>query len=128
MSGPIVFISRHRIKEGKLEELRKMTKEGMAMIEADKPGTAFQCAYVSEDTPEVSFVHIFPAADAVEHHMVGVDDQSNRSQEVIKPVSIEIFRLPSEKVSEMFKQIEARGISLTIQSQYLGGFSRFSAD
>ena len=127
MAEPIVFISRNKIKEGKLNELRQLTKEAMAMIEASKPGTVFQNAYINESGSEVSFVHIFPDADAMEHHMLGVDERVNKSAEFIQPMSMEIYGSPGEKIIQMFNQIEAKGVSLTFWPLYLGGFVRLSA-
>ena len=59
MSDPIVLISHNRIKEGKLDDLRQFTPEGMKLIEADKPGTLVQLAYVNEDGTEVTYIHLF---------------------------------------------------------------------
>lgn len=127
MSEPIVFISRHKIKEGKLEELRQFTKEGMARIEAEKPGTVLQNAYVNEDGSEVSFVHVFPDANAMAHHLIGADDRVNRAYDFIEPMSMEIFGSPGQEIIQIFKQMEARGISFSLRPQYLGGFIRLPA-
>jgi hypothetical protein len=127
MSEPIVLISKHKIKEGKLEGLRSLTKEVMPMIEASKPGTVFQGAYVSENGSEASFVHVFPDADAFEHHLIGADDRSARTSDFTEPVSMEIFGPPGEKIIQMFREMESRGISFTLRPQYLGGFIRLAA-
>ena len=127
MPEPIVLISKHKIKEGKLEELRSFSKEVMPMIEASKPGTVFQGAYVSEDGSEASFVHVFPDAAAFEHHLIGADDRIARSHEFTEPVSMEIFGTPGEKTLQMFIEMESRGISFTLRPEYLGGFIRLAA-
>ncbi len=127
MGEPIVFISRSKIKEGKLEELRQLSKEVLAMIEASKPGTVFQNAYFNESTSEVTFVHIFPDADAMDQHMLGVDERVNKSAEFMQPMSMEIFGSPGEKTNQMFNQIETKGVSLTYWPLYVGGFIRLGA-
>jgi uncharacterized protein YkuJ len=127
MTEPIVFISRNKIKEGMLEELRQSTKEGMALIEAGKPGTVFHNAYVNEDGSEVSFVHIFQDAEAFEHHLIGVDDRAKRGYDFIEPISMEIFGSPGDKILHMFNQIEAGGVSSTLWPQHVGGFIRLAA-
>jgi quinol monooxygenase YgiN len=127
MSEQMVLISKHRIKEGKLEELRQLNKEVMPMIEASKPGTVFQGAYVSENGSEVRFVHVFPDADAFERHLIGADERIARAYEFIEPVSMEIFGSPGEKVIQMFKEMESRGISLHLWPKYLGGLIRLAA-
>lgn len=127
MSEPLVLISRHKIKVGKLEELRQLTEETMTAIQTAKPGTVFQYAYVNEDGSEVSFIHVFPDSAAMEHHLIGADDRSNRAYEFIEPISMEIFGLPGEKILQVFKQIEARGITFNLRPQPLGGFIRLTA-
>ena len=48
MSEPIVFISRNKIKEGKVDEFRKHYRDSITITMADKPGTAIQLAYEKE--------------------------------------------------------------------------------
>jgi len=127
MSEPVVLISKHKIREGKLEGLGPFTEEVMPMIKASKPGTVFQGAYVSEDGSEASFVHVFPDAEAFEHHLIGADDRIARTHEFTEPVSMEIFGSPGEKTLQMFREMESRGISFTLRPEYLGGFIRLTA-
>jgi hypothetical protein len=127
MGEPIVFISKHSIKAGKLDELSQYTKEGMLALEASKPGTVFQYAYVNPDGSEVSFIHVFPDAAAMEDHLIGANDRADKAYEMIEPISMEIFGSPGEKVLLMFRQLEARGIAFTLRPQNLGGFIRLSA-
>ena len=56
MSQPIVFISRHRVKPGKLEELTALTREILSTMEAEKPRTLMNLAYVNKQGTEVTFM------------------------------------------------------------------------
>jgi len=126
MSEPIVFTSRHKIKQEKLDEFKPVFVDGLAAIEDDKPSTIFQYAYVNSNWTEVSFVHIFPNADAFEHHLIGVDDRAKKGYEFIEPMSMEKYGSPGEKILQMFKQIEAGGVSFTLWPETLGDFTRLS--
>ena len=46
--GPIVFISRSRIRPGKLDGLRSFLATGVAALEVAKPRTVAFLAYVDE--------------------------------------------------------------------------------
>lgn len=50
MTEPVVFISRHRIKEGKMDAFRQFFREGAPLVEQDKPQTVLFFAY-SASTP-----------------------------------------------------------------------------
>jgi quinol monooxygenase YgiN len=127
MSEPIVFISKHKIKQEKLDEFKQFFTEGMAAVEAEKPNTLFQYAYVNDDWTIVRFVHVVADARAFEEHLIGADDRSKRAYEFIDPISMEIFGSPGDKTLEMFKQMEAAGISLILWPRNMAGFIRLAA-
>ena len=72
MSGPIVFISHQRVKEGKLDAYKQSYREYIGIIKAVKPGTVAHLAYVNEDGSEVTMVHVFPDAEAMDLHFQGL--------------------------------------------------------
>jgi hypothetical protein len=52
MTEPVVFVSRFRIKEGKLDGLKKQFRKVMEMLEAEKPRTTAQLAYLDDTGTE----------------------------------------------------------------------------
>lgn len=84
MPDPIVFVSHSRVKEGKLEAFREMSKEMFPMLKASKPGTVFRYGYVSEDGSELSFAHVFPDADAMDAHFEGAGDRAGSAMDYIE--------------------------------------------
>jgi len=127
MSDPIVFISHNRVKEGKLDDLRQFSRDAVKLIEADKPGTLVQLAYVNEDGTEVTFVHLFPNADAMDLHMQGASERAKRAYEFIEADRFEIYGMPSDGVLEMMRKIVGSGVVLSFNPQHLGGFIRPSS-
>jgi len=65
MSEPIVMISHHRIREGKLDEFRRAYRQATKTLEAEKPDTVGFLHYLDEDESEVTSIHVFPAAEAM---------------------------------------------------------------
>ena len=66
MSDPIVFISRHKFKEGKAAEFRNHYQQSIQPIFDGKPDTLAQLGYENEEVTEFTVVRIFPDADALE--------------------------------------------------------------
>ncbi len=124
MSEPIVFISRNKIKEGKIDEFRKHYQDSIPPIMAGKPGTLTQLAYENEDASEVTIVRLFPNADALDQQIQGADERSKKTYEFIEPISIEIFGTPNPATLEKMKKIAGSGVVVEIHPHYIGGFVR----
>lgn len=129
MSDQIVFISRHKIKEGKLEGFRRYYRQGVEVMKDEKPRTVGFLAYVDEQGEEVSIVHVFPDQEAMDLHMQGVAERSEGAYEFLEPQGFEIYGQPSEGVLEMMIQsAEMRGMSLDLKPDRLGGYLRLGSD
>lgn len=127
MSQPIVFISHHKIKEGKLEALREYSPLTTQLLYEQKPDTVVFLACASEDGSEVSFFHVFPDAKAMEVHFQGAEERSKKAYEFIQPQSMEIYGSPSDLVLESMEKIAESGVEVRIDTDYLGGFLRLKS-
>jgi hypothetical protein len=83
MTDPIVFISRNRVKKGMLDDFRKHYRDSFPAIEASKPGTLVQLAYINEDATDVDIVRLFPSADDLDHQLQGADVCSKAAYQFI---------------------------------------------
>lgn len=126
MAGPIVFISRNRIKEGKLEELREFLRTGTETLDKDKPRTLAFLAFADEAGTEVTIVHVFADAEAMDIHVQGADERSREAYELIGPMGFEIDGSPSEAVLQMMQGATAAGPELIVRPEFLSGFLRLS--
>ena len=124
MSGPIVFISHFKVKEGKLDALRKFAQETTERIKADKPGTLVFLHYLNEDGTEQSIVHVFPDADAFDRHSEGAAERAKVAFEFITLVGREVYGSPSDKALAMLRPQEGSGSSLSLIPDSIGGFIR----
>ena len=127
MSEPIVFISTHRIKEGNLDGFTQLSREITPLIEAGKPQTVFFHAYLNEEGNEVTIVHVFPDADAMDLHFQGADERSAKALEFIEPQRFEIYGTPSDQVLAAMRAETGPGVDLLLRPQYLGGFIRLKS-
>jgi hypothetical protein len=124
MSEPIVLISHLKIKDGNLEAFKESSREVFKFMEANKPGTIVHIGYVNEDSTQVSFIHVFPDAKSLDHHMEGVEDRVDNANKFLETASYEIYGTPSKGVMEMMKRFAGSGIPLTVEPEYFGGYMR----
>lgn len=128
MSEPIIFISNQRVKEGKLEEYKLYYQQVAERAKADKPGTVAHLAYLNEVGSELSIIHIFPDAESMELHMIGVDELAKKAYEYVEILSFEIYGKATEAVLERMMQIVGSGIAVNIKPQLIGGYIRFKPE
>ena len=122
MAEPIVFISHSRVKEGKLEAFRQTSLEVFNLMEASKPGTFLHYGYTNEDGSELSFVHVFPDADAMDAHFIGAGDRAGLAAEYIESYQFEIYGSASDQALGMLSQ--APGVDLVVRPGGFGGYMR----
>ena len=98
MSGPIVFITHFKVKEGKHDTLKEFAKAMTEHIRAEKPGTVAFLQYLYEEGTEQTVIHVFPDADAFDRPGEGVVERARAGFEFIEPVRRELYGMPSDKV------------------------------
>jgi hypothetical protein len=126
MSEPIVFISHHRIKPGKLEALKALTKEIWAGMETEKPRTLVNLAYINEEGTEVAFLHAFADVEAMALHWQGADERTQQAYQYIEPIGFEIYGSPGEQILEGMRGEATDGVTLTLVPEFLTGFLRLA--
>jgi hypothetical protein len=127
MSEPIIFISNQRVKDGKLEEYKLYYRQVAEQAKANKPGTVAHLAYLNEEGSELCIIHVFPDAESMELHMIGVDDLAKKAYEYVEILSFEIYGKPADTVLERMMQIAGSRIPLNIRPQIIGGYIRFNS-
>ena len=128
MSEPIIFISNQKVKEGKLEGYKQYYRQVAEQAKANKPGTVAHIAYHNEEGSELSIIHIFPDAEAMELHMKGVDELAKKAYEYVEILGFEIYGKPADTVLERMMQIVGSRIALNIKPQLIGGYIRFKPE
>lgn len=91
---------------------------------ADRVYQLLFLVYLNADSSEVSIVHVFPDADAMDRHMEGVAERAKQSYACMEPAGFEIHGTPNAGVLEMMKRMTGSNIPLSVRSQYVSGFMR----
>ena len=125
MPEPIFFLSRFRIKEGRLTAVRQMMSDMPARLQVEKPQTLLFLAYMDADGKTISFLHAFADAASMDLHFAGSDERSRAAYEHIEPLGWEVYGSPSSAALETLRQAaESAGASLAVHPEYLAGFLR----
>jgi hypothetical protein len=125
MSEPIVFISHFAVKQGRLEDLRRLAGDIQRGLFNDKPATVAYLMYLDEDDSRFTVAHCFPDADAMDRHFEGSDERTAAAFEVMEPRGWEIYGRPSdEAIATLREGAEMTGVPLTILPDHIGGFLR----
>jgi quinol monooxygenase YgiN len=125
LSEPIVFVSHFRVKEDKLAQLKKESREVLEMLEAEKPRTTAQLAYLDDSGTKLSIVHVFADADTMDIHFQGAEERSKAAYEFMDPAGWEIYGTPSDAALQMMERAATSAeVTLTVQPEYLAGFLR----
>ena len=126
MPEPIVFVSHFRIKEGKLDALKRSYQESVQRLRSEKPRTLLFLGFIDKDESRVTFVHAFADAHALDLHFEGAGERARAAYELIEPEGWEFYGTPSDRVLEaMRREAAAAGVPLVHQPAYLGGFMRY---
>jgi quinol monooxygenase YgiN len=122
---PIVFISHFTVKAGKIETLKLLARDVALRLEAEKPQTLVFLHYLDDKGTQVTFVHVFADAEAMDVHFRGAQERSRVAFEFVDPKGWEIYGQPSDAaLGTMRKAATSAGVPLTIQPEYLAGFVR----
>lgn len=128
MSTPIVFVSTHKIKEGKLDDLRQFVSGGAPRIEADKSGTVAFMGYINETGTEIKFVHIFPGRKAMIDHFEGAGERSKRAWDFLDLQRHEVFGdAPEALIQRLENSTEEAGADLSLVPDFAAGYIRLAS-
>jgi hypothetical protein len=126
MSGPIVYISHFRIKEGREDEWWSFVSEELPGLEAEKPRTLFQSFYANDAGTTVSIVHLFADAESMDAHMEGAGARARSAYDFLEPVGFEVYGQPTQTYLDTMKDLSDTQDLLRVEPDYRAGFSRFS--
>lgn len=128
MTQPFIWIGVHKIKEGKVEELKRILRGFPDFIGEKEPRLLGFNLYLDEDETRAAVVQIHPDADSFEFHMKVAGEHIAASYEYLEETeSTWIFGTPSQVVLDMIEQTrQAAGQKETLHvlSQPLAGFTR----
>jgi quinol monooxygenase YgiN len=130
MSGPFIYIYSVRVKEGKLEEYKRLYNQALEVFKAREPRLIAYHAFFNEDANEATIIETHSDAASGDWHtevLREIGDTYNSVFELVVEIKrVEYYGTPSQAFLEWDRSIP--GIKLAMHPVYLGGFTRFTTD
>ena len=110
MSEPLVVISTFKVKEGKLDDLRKHYQKILDIVEANEPQIIGFYGFLNEDETEMSSIQIHPNTASMDFHMQVLrenwDESFSQYSQMLDGIRIEYYGVLPQSVLEMDVQSE----------------------
>jgi quinol monooxygenase YgiN len=113
MPGPIVYVDRSEIRDGRLEEVKTAVKELAQFVEANEPQLISYSVYVDRDGRHLNVVHVHPDSTSLAFHMDVAGPLFAPFGPLIRLLSIDVYGDPDDDVIEQLEH----------KAQLLGGAS-----
>jgi hypothetical protein len=88
-------------------------------------------AFANDDGTEVTGIHVFPDADALDRHMGVLAEQMGVLAEdlgvvtdLLGPARIDVYGTRPERALEMDRPLAQSGLPFTVKTRFVGGFTR----
>jgi len=127
MSKPLIVISRFRVNEGKLEELKSYYQKILNIIESNQTRMIAFHGFLSEDGTEMTSIQVHPDTASMEYHMQVLKENWDQSfsqySQMVQGTTIDYYGDPPEsaiKMNDMSKQ------DLKIHPVHIAGFTHTS--
>jgi len=129
MSKPLIVISRFRVKEGKLEDLKTYYQKILNIIETNQTRMIAFHGFLSEDGTEMTSIQVHPDSESMEYHMqmlkANWDESFSQYSQMVQGTTIDYYGDPPAsaiKMNEISKQ------ELKILPIHIAGFTHTSKE
>lgn len=124
MTEPFIFVTTHALNEGELEAYMAQNREFLAFLEANEPRLLDFRVYMNQDQTEVTFVFVFPDADAADAHFRVAQDYIARGLQITTTARLEVYGAPGPLLQQALDGNAQLGVPVSVKPNHLGGFSR----
>lgn len=127
MSDPFIFITTHTVKDGRFEELERLTDEFLGFVQANEPGLLSIGAYLNDDRDRLTLVQVHRDAESMDFHLRIAAEKVHEALEVVENDTVDVYGAPGQITRRLLDQIRTTGVRVTINPNPLAGFSRVAA-
>jgi hypothetical protein len=125
MVEPLIVISTFRVKEGKLEDLKRYSEKILGIVEPHEPQLIAFHQFLNEDGTEMTSIQVHPDTTSMDLHMQVLRDNWDESfgeyGQILEVISVEYYGTPPQSALEMDLQGEW---SLRLKPRHIAGFTR----
>jgi len=131
MTEPVVYVSTWKVKEGKFDAYARLHERLANTVRELEPRVATFVAFANDAGTEVTGIHVFADADALERHMGVLADQMGVLADdmgvvtdLLAPGHIDVYGTRPERALAMDRPLEDSGLPFTVKTRFVGGFTR----
>jgi quinol monooxygenase YgiN len=122
-----VYIGTNTIKEGKVDECRKMLNEIAQLVEANEPRVISFNTFIDEENLTAVCIQVHPDAASMDTHMQVISEHLTTAYDVLEEtVSEQLYGPGGERMVDEFRHW-APNATFTVISQHEAGFTRSAA-
>jgi NAD(P)-dependent dehydrogenase (short-subunit alcohol dehydrogenase family) len=127
--GPLIFLATNRLKPGRLDAERRRVPGLVEFVEQNEPQLIAFNEYVNEDGTEVTVVQVHPDAASVQKHLGIIGERAAEAykETLDATLAIQIFGPVGPQMLDTMRAQTGEGVSLTVATEHLGGFTRTTA-
>jgi quinol monooxygenase YgiN len=123
MSGPLIMISRSRIKPGHRQAYEAHLRQATEMVESEEPRVIGFNSWTSEDGTDVSTVHLHPDADSLDTHLkLYLERLAGPVAEAVDSYELDIWGVASESALNTLRSMP--GLQVRVLPVHEAGFMR----
>jgi len=128
MSEPLIFIGTFRVKEGKLEDLKRYYSKNIEFFKANEPQIIAFHGFLNKDGTEMTSIQVHPDTDSMVFHMKMLtenwDEHFSEYGELLEIFKVEYYGTPPQSALEMDLQGEW---DHSLKPVHIAGFTRSTA-
>lgn len=116
MSGPLIFVSRSRVKPGQREVYQEHLAAATDLVDSEEPRVIGFNSYASADGTEVSTVHVHPDAESLDNHLaLYAAKLRDRAEQSVDSFEIDVYGQPSDGALEFLNGVPQSIPGLTVR-------------
>ena len=132
MASPLIFITRAKIKEGKLSDFKEFITRMVKSYEVREPQIVAFNIFLNEDESEMTSIQVHPNPASMDSHMKVLDQVLGEDMadwvgraDLLQIKSIEIYGEPSQALLDADqKWVDSGAITRSIKPIHVAGFTR----
>jgi len=125
MSGPIVYVDRSEVVQGRLDDLTDRMKDLVELIESNEPRLLAYAAYLDKDRSEISVIHVHRDAASLVAHFQVAGPAFRNFVDLVRLKSIDVYgEAPDEVVDQLRAKARLLGDATVAVHAFHAGFLR----
>ena len=122
MSTPFIYISTWKIKEGKLGDFKRFTREFVENVRVKEPQLIAFNVFLSEDGTEMTSIQVHPDSASMDFHLQVVNQVLGAEMlewieraDFVEPKHFEIYGTPSAGLLESDEPLVEAGVAHSVK-------------